>query len=88
MLFFPLRAGSNRALTYTTNGGCRRIDRARTFFHFFGARGETIEQMRKSINLEEFTGGLAGDSRVRRDIFDSYVTGAARRRLRGRTAKR
>ena len=40
------------------------------------ARGETLEQVRKSVNLEEFRRAFAGDSRVRRDIFDSYVTGA------------
>jgi glyoxylase-like metal-dependent hydrolase (beta-lactamase superfamily II) len=40
------------------------------------ARGETLEQLRKGVNLEEFRQLFAGDSRVRRDIFDSYVTGA------------
>jgi hypothetical protein len=40
------------------------------------ARGETLEQLRKGVNLEEFRRGFAGDSRVRRDIFDSYVLGA------------
>lgn len=40
------------------------------------ARGETLEQLRKSVNLEEFRRSFAGDSRMRRDIFDSYVTGA------------
>ena len=40
------------------------------------ARGETLEQLRKSVNLEEFRKAFAGDSRVRRDIFDSYVAGA------------
>lgn len=40
------------------------------------ARGETLEQARKSVNLDEFRKQFAGDSRVRRDIFDSYVLGA------------
>ncbi len=40
------------------------------------ARGETIEQVRKSVNLDEFRKLFVGDSRVRRDIFDSYVLGA------------
>ncbi|HWS90342.1 MAG TPA: MBL fold metallo-hydrolase [Pyrinomonadaceae bacterium] len=40
------------------------------------ARGETIEQVRKSVNLDEFRKQFVGDSRVRRDIFDSYVLGA------------
>ena len=40
------------------------------------ARGETIEQVRKSVNLDEFRKTFVGDSRVRRDIFDSYVLGA------------
>lgn len=40
------------------------------------ARGETLAQVRKSVNLEEFRKQFVGDSRVRRDIFDSYVLGA------------
>ena len=40
------------------------------------ARGETLEQARKSVRLDEFRKLFAGDSRVRRDIFDSYVVGA------------
>lgn len=40
------------------------------------ARGETIEQVRKSVNLDEYRKLFVGDSRVRRDIFDSYVLGA------------
>jgi hypothetical protein len=40
------------------------------------ARGEPLEQVRKSVNLDEFHKQFAGDSRVRRDIFDSYVLGA------------
>ena len=40
------------------------------------ARGETLEQLRKGVDLSEFRRAFAGDSRVRRDIFDSYVLGA------------
>jgi cyclase len=40
------------------------------------ARGETLEQVRKSVNLDELRKAFVGDSRVRRDIFDSYVLGA------------
>jgi glyoxylase-like metal-dependent hydrolase (beta-lactamase superfamily II) len=40
------------------------------------ARGETLEQVRKGVNLDEFRKQFVGDSRVRRDIFDSYVLGA------------
>ena len=40
------------------------------------ARGETLEQVRKSVNLDELRKSFVGDSRVRRDIFDSYVLGA------------
>jgi cyclase len=40
------------------------------------ARGETLAQVRKSVNLDEFRKLFIGDSRVRRDIFDSYVLGA------------
>jgi cyclase len=40
------------------------------------ARGETAEQFRKGIDLEEFRRLFVGDSRVRRSIFDNYVVGA------------
>ncbi|MBV9926193.1 MAG: MBL fold metallo-hydrolase [Acidobacteria bacterium] len=40
------------------------------------ARGETLEQVRKSVDLDEFRKQFAGDSRVRRAVFDSYVLGA------------
>jgi len=40
------------------------------------ARGETLEQARRSVNLDEFRRAFAGDSRVRRQIFDVYVVGA------------
>jgi glyoxylase-like metal-dependent hydrolase (beta-lactamase superfamily II) len=40
------------------------------------ARGETLEQVRRSVSLDEFRKAFVGDSRVRRDIFDSYVLGA------------
>ncbi|HEX8144218.1 MAG TPA: MBL fold metallo-hydrolase [Pyrinomonadaceae bacterium] len=41
------------------------------------ARGENLEQTRKGLNLEEFRKLFAGDSRMRRDIFGSYVVGPA-----------
>jgi glyoxylase-like metal-dependent hydrolase (beta-lactamase superfamily II) len=41
------------------------------------ARGETLGQAQKSVNLDEFQKLFAGDSRVRRLIFRSYVTGPA-----------
>ena len=41
------------------------------------ARGETLEQTRKSVNLDEFQKSFAGDSRMRRMIFRSYVVGSA-----------
>lgn len=41
------------------------------------ARGETLEQTRKSVNLDEFQKLFAGDSRMRRLIFVNYVTGPA-----------
>lgn len=40
------------------------------------ARGENLEQIRKSVNLSEFEKLFVGDSRMRRDIFGSYVAGA------------
>ncbi len=40
------------------------------------ARGEKLEQLRKSVNLSEFEKLFVGDSRMRRDIFGSYVAGA------------
>ncbi|HEU4595898.1 MAG TPA: MBL fold metallo-hydrolase [Pyrinomonadaceae bacterium] len=39
------------------------------------ARGETLEQARKSVNLEEFRKAFAGDSTVRQFLFDTYVKG-------------
>lgn len=41
------------------------------------ARGETLEQTRKSVKLDEFRKLFAGDSRMRKDIFGSYVVGPA-----------
>lgn len=41
------------------------------------ARGETLEQTRKSVKLDEFQKLFAGDSPMRNDIFTSYVTGPA-----------
>jgi cyclase len=40
-------------------------------------RGETLEQARKSVNLEEFRKALAGESRVRKIAFNMYVAGPA-----------
>ncbi|HVG32249.1 MAG TPA: MBL fold metallo-hydrolase [Pyrinomonadaceae bacterium] len=40
------------------------------------ARGENLEQIRKSVSLSEFEKLFVGDSRMRRDIFGSYVVGA------------
>lgn len=39
------------------------------------ARGETLEQVRKSVNLSEFKQRLAGESGVRKLLFDNYVAG-------------
>jgi hypothetical protein len=41
------------------------------------ARGETLEQIRKSIRLDEFRKLFARDSPVRNAIFSSYVIGPA-----------
>ena len=41
------------------------------------ARGETLEQTRKSVNLDEFRKAFAGDSKFKRFIFDVYVTDPA-----------
>jgi cyclase len=40
------------------------------------ARGETLEQARKSVNLTEFRSLLAGDSPLKRILFGDYVSGA------------
>ena len=49
------------------------------------ARGETLEQMRRSVNLEEFRRAFAGDSQHKALIFQNYVflpaTAAAFRQL-------
>jgi glyoxylase-like metal-dependent hydrolase (beta-lactamase superfamily II) len=37
------------------------------------SRGETLEQARKSLNLDEFRKQFAGDSSVRKVLFDTYV---------------
>jgi glyoxylase-like metal-dependent hydrolase (beta-lactamase superfamily II) len=39
------------------------------------ARGETLEQARKSVNLTDLRKQFAGDSTVRRVLFDIYVAG-------------
>ncbi len=41
------------------------------------ARGETIEQVQKSVKLDDFQNSFAGDSRMKRLIFRNYVTGPA-----------
>jgi hypothetical protein len=41
------------------------------------ARGETLDQIRKSINLDEFQRRFAGESRMRKSIFRNYVLGPA-----------
>ncbi len=41
------------------------------------ARGETLEQARKSVNLDEFRKRVAGDSKLRNVIFSNYVAGPA-----------
>ncbi len=40
------------------------------------ARGETLEQVRNSVNLTEFRQALAGDSMLKRILFGDYVSGA------------
>jgi cyclase len=40
-------------------------------------RGETLEQTRKSVNLEEFRKQFVGESRVRKISFNMYVAGPA-----------
>jgi glyoxylase-like metal-dependent hydrolase (beta-lactamase superfamily II) len=37
------------------------------------ARGETLEQARKSVDLDEYRRAIAGDSVLRRFAFDNYV---------------
>jgi cyclase len=41
------------------------------------ARGETLEQARKSVNLDEYRKTLVGDSPVRKIAFNMYVAGPA-----------
>src|SRR5205085_1081458 len=40
-------------------------------------RGETLEQVRKSVNLEEFRKQFVGESRMRKISFNMYVVGPA-----------
>jgi glyoxylase-like metal-dependent hydrolase (beta-lactamase superfamily II) len=40
------------------------------------ARGENLDQIRKSANFDEFEKVFAGSSRMRKDVFGSYVLGA------------
>ena len=35
--------------------------------------GETLEQARRSVNLDEFRAAIAGESQLRRFIFYGYV---------------
>ena len=39
-------------------------------------RGETAEQARKSVNLDELKAGFAGDSALRGLLFNSDVAGS------------
>jgi glyoxylase-like metal-dependent hydrolase (beta-lactamase superfamily II) len=39
------------------------------------ARGDTLAQVRKSVNLSDFKERIAGESEVRRLLFDNYVAG-------------
>ncbi|MDF1503668.1 MBL fold metallo-hydrolase [Roseisolibacter sp. H3M3-2] len=41
------------------------------------ARGETLEQARRSVDLSDFRRAFAGESRVRGALFDAYVAGPA-----------
>lgn len=41
------------------------------------ARGDTLEQARKSVNLDAFRDRFTGDSRLRKMIFANYVAGPA-----------
>jgi len=41
------------------------------------ARGETLDQARKSVNLDELRKQFAGDSAVRKVLFNMYVAGPA-----------
>ena len=40
------------------------------------ARGENMDQTRRSIDLKSFRQQFAGDSRIRNMVFNSYVVGA------------
>lgn len=40
-------------------------------------RGETIEQTRKSVDLQEFVQAFCGDSQHKKFVFQNYVTGPA-----------
>lgn len=41
------------------------------------ARGETLEQVRRSVNLDEMRKEFAGESKVRNTLFNVYVAGPA-----------
>ena len=56
------------------------------------AKGETLEQMRKSVNLEEFRKLFAGDSQHKSFVFQNYVflpaTAAAYKQLKEKKDER
>ena len=41
------------------------------------AKGDTLQQARKSVNLDDFRDKFAGDSQLKRFLFANYVTGPA-----------
>lgn len=41
------------------------------------ARGENLEQIQKSVKLDEFAKEFTGESRMRKLIFRNYVVGSA-----------
>ena len=41
------------------------------------SRGETLEQARRSVNLDEFRRAIGGESKVRVLLFNQYVAGPA-----------
>lgn len=65
----------------------RDLDYARTVRRLLGAieartraavaRGESLEEARRSVDLADFRREIAGDSRFRGFVFDNYVTASA-----------
>jgi glyoxylase-like metal-dependent hydrolase (beta-lactamase superfamily II)/erythromycin esterase-like protein len=41
------------------------------------ARGDSLAEVRKRVNLDEFRNAIVGDSKLRRFVFANYVTGPA-----------